>query len=257
MNIEVFLEDFFTAHDCQVNKENKYLTVQLTKEMDQAIMNRPFYWHFMKQTKQEGVPYTLYLTTDSSNQKDGYEIVHFGSPRLQQIFNYLQQNYQYTRLYQKVHVNQSTPLYPWLVVNLQVDYMGQFLKSHIYSIGLNLMNGHMMTDMMNTLGHLELDEEIPHYCYGISPLIKETSGLKRIEDTIMRFIKNEEHSWAEASIYEMKKEVSQLKSFFHEIEDGDQEFLKQEILAIQERFEPHIRLKYINVGLIYLKKQQP
>lgn len=256
MNIESFLVDFFSAHDCSVNKADKDLTIQLTKEMDQAIMNRPFYWHFMKQTKQEGVPLTLYLTTDSEEPKKDYEVIHFGSPRLQQIFSYLQQNYKFTRLYEQIDVKKSTPLYPWMVVNLQVDYKGQFQKSNIYSIGLNLMNGQMLTNMMSILEKLKLDEEIPHFCYGISPLIKEMSGFKRVEDTVIRFIQNEEHAWAEASINEMKKEITQLRDYFHEMDKHDHSFLEQEILAIQKRFEPKIKLKYINAGIVYTEKQQ-
>ena len=81
-----FLHDFFQMHDCDILESNDgLLSVQLTRELDEALMNRPFYWHYMDKMNQAGEPYSLHLDVNEKQQGENREWIHFGSPRLQQI----------------------------------------------------------------------------------------------------------------------------------------------------------------------------
>src|SRR5699024_6530482 len=119
-----FLVRYFTAHDCQLlHNENGVLTVQLTEAMDKVLMNRPFYWHYIKKIGYEGDPMQLTLITNPDKQDEKGEWIHYGSPRLQQIFNHLRTNEKHAKLFQQLNVSGKTALYPWLVVNVKISYI--------------------------------------------------------------------------------------------------------------------------------------
>jgi len=54
VEVHNFLERFFRAAECEIVENTPtYLTVDLTIEMDKAIMNRPFYWHYVEKNRPE------------------------------------------------------------------------------------------------------------------------------------------------------------------------------------------------------------
>lgn len=109
-NLNAFLQDYFIANQCElIFNEDGVLTVQLTEEMDRALMNRPFYWHYVKNTGYAGEPMKLTLITNPDKREEKGEWIHFGSPRLQQILNQLKQNEKVTKLFQKVETTKNTP----------------------------------------------------------------------------------------------------------------------------------------------------
>src|SRR5690625_2757442 len=129
--IEPFLEQFFTANHCQINKKEKgVMSVKLTIDMDKALMNRPFYWQYVEATGSVGEPKTLTFVTDYDKENDG-ECVHFGSPRFEQIYEYLKKTSKFTHLYEKITTNENTMLHPWLVVNFCIKYEGKQKKEEL------------------------------------------------------------------------------------------------------------------------------
>ncbi|WP_337020615.1 YqhG family protein, partial [Oceanobacillus massiliensis] len=63
-DLNVFLCDYFTAKNCSIieNKDG-ILQIQLNEHMDRELMNRPFYWHYIKKMGREGDPMQLTLIT--------------------------------------------------------------------------------------------------------------------------------------------------------------------------------------------------
>ena len=50
--IHKFLERYFLSNKCEiVDKQPSYMTVQLTIELDKELMNRPFYWHYLRKNR--------------------------------------------------------------------------------------------------------------------------------------------------------------------------------------------------------------
>src|SRR5699024_5747615 len=120
----------------------------------------------------KGEPMHLTLITDTEKMDEEGEVIHFGSPRLQQIMEDLKSSERFTKLFEQVDTSQRTPLYPWFVVNMKVSYQGKQKKDEMFSIGLHLINGTMQLEMMDTLKAHKLQPEISDYCYTISPIIK-------------------------------------------------------------------------------------
>ena len=133
--IHNFLLNYFQANDCAIVENGPgYLTVQLTVELDKELMNRPFYWHYLEKTG--GVPNPMKLTfiTNQDTAPDNIkgEIIHFGSPRLHQIFASTKNLASYIRLYEN-HRNQNkqTPLLPWLCLNVKISYQCDRKKGYL------------------------------------------------------------------------------------------------------------------------------
>src|SRR4051794_25754032 len=84
-----YLQKFFMENNCEIiQNHDYYMTVQLTIDMDKKIMNRPYYWQYLESTNGIPCPAQLTLITDQNNlnEKIKGEVVHFGSPKLNQIF---------------------------------------------------------------------------------------------------------------------------------------------------------------------------
>lgn len=252
-NLHNFLETYFTAHSCQIiDSKDGVLTVQLTEEMDRTLMNRPFYWHYIKSIGQSGEPMQLTFITNPDKRNEKGEWIHFGSPRLQQIMNHLKQTQNNVKLFEEIKTTDHTAMYPWLVVNIKVSYKGNHNKDEFFSIGLQLVTGHMKIDMMSLLENIPLAKGISDYCYPISPLIKLPSAFKRIEAVIDKYLEEKPHKWAEKSLKTLEEEIQLVQHFYDYNNEAEQ--LKKEINDLTDRYTPTIAYKVVNGGLVYLTK---
>ena len=247
-----FLHTFFQANHCTIiEKTQTSLKVQLSIEMDKALMNRPFYWQYIESTGRVGTPQTLSFTTQMEDASES-EWIHYGSPRLQQINDYIVKNNPFIHLFEKCDTDKKTLLHPWLLTNYLVVYEGNLKKENIYSIGLNLINGVMAHHMMDRLKTVDLAPSISPYCYTISPLITMQSGFKRIEQMITEKIAGEHHDWAELSLDVMIEEIDMVHHFYHQ--DVDSEQLAKEVAEIKGRLQPSITHEVLNGGIFYLSE---
>lgn len=66
-DIHNFLERYFTSNESPIIENNEgFLHVQLSIELDKALMNRPFYWHYLEKTGGIPNPMEMVLITDPS-----------------------------------------------------------------------------------------------------------------------------------------------------------------------------------------------
>ncbi|AXI09449.1 hypothetical protein CUC15_11175 [Oceanobacillus zhaokaii] len=252
-NLNHFLQNYFIAHSCEIlDNRDGILTIQLTEEMDLALMNRPFYWHYVKKMGNTGQPFQLTLITNPEKRTEKGDWIHFGSPRLQQIMNHLQENERFTKLFQTIDTSKNTPLYPWLVLNIKISYRGKQKKDDVLSIGLQLVNGKMRLDMMNYLESIPLQSMISDYCFTISPLIKLKSGYLRIESLVLNYLEDQPKDWAKESIIALNEELETLDHFYEELEENEQ--MEKERNEIKERYKPNITCHVINGGIFYLSE---
>ncbi|MEH7885535.1 YqhG family protein [Bacillus sp. JJ1609] len=257
--IHNFLERYFTANNCEMLENNSgYMTVQLTIELDKELMNRPFYWHYLEKTG--GVPNPMKLTFITNRQQapDNVkgEVIHFGSPRLHQIFQSTKNLAGFIRLYESNSLNYGvqTPLIPWIGLNMKISYQCDRKRDIFQSIGLQLINGRMVEDFHDKLLRLPMKSKIPDYAYTLSPLIKPKSGLNRIQTFLNGRIEQEDHSWAEEARKRWKKDLDLLHHFYEDSEEISESF-ETEKTALQEQYEPKINISIINGGLFYLTEK--
>ncbi|GIO27504.1 YqhG family protein [Ornithinibacillus bavariensis] len=254
-NLNTFLQEYFSAHHCEIlSNHDGILQIQLNEKMDRALMNRPFYWHYIKKMGRDGDPMQLTLITNQEQTEVKGERIHFGSPRLQQILRHLRDNERFTRLFQVVNTNNNTALHPWLVVNMKLSYIGKHNKDEVFSIGLNLINGMMKIDMMEFLQQQDFQMQISDYCYTITPLIKPISGYKRILTVINQYINDQDHKWAKDSLEALQNEIELLKHFYEDSPEEEREQMDKELADLKERYHPKIRVSVINGGIFYMEQ---
>jgi hypothetical protein len=253
--IHQFLEQYFVANECPIlQNQPGYLTVQLTVELDKELMNRPFYWHYLEKTG--GVPNPIQLTFITNHQMAPDSIkgegIHFGSPRLHQIFQSTKKLAGHIRLYENHNRQyQQTPLLPWLCMNVKISFQCDRKRDCFYSIGLQLINGKMVEGFHDKLLKLQLTPKIPDYSFTLSPLIKPKSGMTRIENYLKQLIEMEDHQWADEARKRWEADLNLLNHFYENDEDKNESY-DIEKQALKEQYEPKIRISYINGGLFYL-----
>lgn len=256
--IHHFLSRFFQASGCQIlENDGQMLNIQLTVDMDKRLMNRPFYWKYVEQLGQDGQPLQLNLVTDpeQANDSDG-EFIHFGSPRLHQIFQSAKDLSRHTRLFEKVENidSRSVPLVPWIGMNMKISYKCDRKKDELVSFGLQLINGQLVKSFHEQLDKLHLTPKIPDYCFTISPLIKPGSGLKRLESYIAEYVANKDDQWAHDAERRWAEDQGLLDQFYENTEEKPESY-EREKEAIRQQYEPKIQVTILNGGLFYLKKE--
>lgn len=247
-----FLRTFFQNNGCHIiQSEEKRIEVQLTEELDRAIMNRPFYWHYIKATGYVGEPKRLTLCQDCEYNKTDSEWIDLGTPRMNDISAFLENSSRFIRVFEQLNVTQQTLLYPWLVVNATLTYKGKQMKEDVISIGLNLITGSMMDSAMEKLQEKQLDQLISPHCYTVTPLIKLQSGYQRIEQHIIQYLEQQNYTWVVDSFHLLKEELLLLKHFYEN--SAQQSELKREVIQLYNRIKPEIKHEVINGGIFYIK----
>lgn len=250
-NVKKFITTYFEHNDCEVTILNKgEIEVKLTEEIDRAIMNRPFYWHYVKATGQDGDPERLRFSISKKDKKTNSESIDFGTPRMNDISRHLESSSRFIQVFEQLDVFSQAALHPWLIINATITYKGKQIKEDILSIGLNLITGLTIDHAMETLEAKQLAQSISPNCYTISPLIKLQSGFQRIERYIDHYFTQQNYSWVFDSLHLLKEELLLLKHFYDKKEDGTN--LMNEVIQLYERLKPEVKFEVINGGLFYL-----
>lgn len=256
--IHNFLEQYFQSNSCELEESGQgYMIVQLTNELDKELMNRPFYWHYLEKTGGSPNPMKLTLITNPQIAPDNLkgETIHFGSPRLHQIFQSTKSLAGYIRLYEGNRQNngRQTPLFPWLMLNVKISYQCDRKRDVFKSIGLHLINGMMIENFHDKLLKISLTPKIPDYFFTLSPLVMPKSGITRIEHYLKKEIEQEDHTWAEEAKNRWQQDLDLLQHFYEDAEN--KEGYEKETSALQEQYEPKINISIINGGLFYLTEK--
>ncbi|MBS4202920.1 YqhG family protein [Lederbergia citrea] len=255
--IHQYLESFFEGNDCLIEENGEgHLTVQLTIEMDKELMNRPFYWTYLEKTG--GIPNPMKVTFISDPEKapDDLkgEVIHFGAPRLHQLFRATKKLAAYIRLYEepnKAGNNRHIPLHPWLSLNIKISYHCDRKCDNLRSIGLNLINGTIVESFQEKIEGITLKPKIPDYCFTVSPIIKPVSGIKRIETYLINEIEAGEHDWANEAISRWNEDLKLLDHFYADHEEKPETY-EIEKLALKDQYEPFVSVDIINGGIYYI-----
>lgn len=253
--IHKFLERYFSANNCEIiEKSDAHLVVQLTIELDKMLMNRPFYWHYLEKTGGKPEPAKMTFITDPKQRENMTgELIHFGSPRLHQIFQTTKELGGFIRLYENKEVQQirSTPLHPWICLNVKITFQCDRTKDVILSLGLNLIHGQIIANFFDLLKTKHLTPKIPDFCFTLSPLIKPQSGLLRLEKVIRQFIEQQDMDWAQEAKKRWEEDLALLNRFYEGIEEKPESY-EIEKEALQSQYEPKVIVQIINGGIFYL-----
>lgn len=247
---------FFLTNKCKILEEDEnFLHIQLTIEMDKALMNRPFYWLYLEKMGEQGKPQTLTLYFNPKTpQKHKGELIHFGSPRVHQIFQYAKQNGAWIRLYEEPSThNQQVSLYPWLHVNGKILFQCDVGWESFFSIGLNLIHGQMKSHFYEEITNKNMTKKIPDYSFTLSPLITPKSGLNRIKKQLEIMALQEDLTLFQKAKERWEEDLHLLQQFYTEEEQKESPIYQKEINDIQSLYAPQIQIQFSHGGIFYLQ----
>ena len=251
-----YLKKFFEENKCHIlNNNDHYMSIQLTVDMDKKIMNRPYYWHYLESTNGVPSPAQLTLITDQNKVEEDIkgEVVHFGSPRLSQLFLVTKELGSFVQMFEKVgEFETKVILTPWLGVNYKVSYYSDQTKEMVYSLGINLIRGEVIEGFHESLSQVEFDEIMTGDAFHLPFIIKPVRGLERLDEAIENIIQKDDHSWAEEAKNRWKKDLEVLEHFYEGIENKP-ECYESEKMALEEQYNPKIKIEIINGGLFYMR----
>ncbi|WJY27248.1 YqhG family protein [Sporosarcina trichiuri] len=254
--IKQYIHRFFEENRCGIIEESDdHLTVQLTTEMDKRIMNRPYYWSYVESVGAEPNPAQLKMITNpkqfSSSMKG--ERIHFGSPRLHQLFEVAGQQGKYVQLYETPAAGQAAQvtLTPWLGVNYKVTYSSDRTKEALYSLGMNLMNGAVIDGFQPSVRELELAAAIPANTYYLPYIIHPNNAVERLDTLLEQVIRQDDHSWMDEAKQRHTRDMRVLDYFYADADELPDSY-KVERQAIDEQYATAVTVEVISGGLFYL-----
>lgn len=255
--IHQYIQRFFRENNCTVLDESSdHLTVQLTIDMDKRIMNRPFYWSYVESGGVEPNPAKLTMITNPTQFSASLagERIHFGSPRLHQLFQVTKEQGAFVQMYENPSRNQTSQntLTPWLGVNYKITYSSDRTKEMLYSLGMNLMNGAVIDGFQESVRNLDLGSSVAPNTYYLPYNIPPMRALDRLEDVMGNVVNQDDHTWIEEAKQRQVRDLRVLDYFYNGVEDVPESYALEK-KAIEEQYETTIKIEIINGGLFYLK----
>lgn len=248
--IHQYVRQFFNETNCEVVEESdSHMHVQLTIELDKKIMNRPFYWSYVESTGIEPNPASLTFITDASkmNPLMRGEVIHFGSPRLDQLFQVTRELGSFVYMYEKT----GQTLTPWLGVNYKVTYRSDRTKEMLYSLGMNLLTGAIYQSFQERLNELTFNSTMASDVYHVPYIIQPKNALNRLDAVVEKVVQQDDHEWAKEASERKRKDMLVL-DYFYEGVAIKPAIYEVEKKAIEEQYETKITIDVINGGLFYL-----
>ncbi|BAU27372.1 uncharacterized protein YqhG [Aneurinibacillus soli] len=265
--VRTFLERYFDAHQTHyVERHPAYFQVELPVKVDKDLGNRPFYWTYVEQLGLTSQPMNMTFVFDRQTAPPDVrgEDIAFGSPRLQQFFASSERHGRYVRLYEQTSSDlsgQQTALVPWLGVNYKVSFVCDRKKDLLFSLGLNLIHGHIEENFYVRMEQPVLQPALPAYAYTMRPIFSLESARTRLRTHLSERIGAEDASWADLAQERLAAELEMAEQFYTQPSESDEDEAgrttsrARRIEELRWQYEPRIDVTLINGGLFYLKKQ--
>ncbi|QOT00788.1 hypothetical protein JNUCC42_08995 [Brevibacterium sp. JNUCC-42] len=227
--VREFVEKYFAAFQSHVVENHPdYVTVKLPEDVDKDIGNRPFYWSWVE--KMNIVPQPLHLTlffpqTDIPKELRA-EHIHFGSKRLQQIFESTYKHGRFVCMYEtpkgilqktSMSTRRSTPLTPWLHLNIKVSFICDKKRDFLLSLGINLHQARVVQDFYPFLKRLQLTPAIPDYFYTLDRRLDIPQAIEMAKSEVYHFLDGEDHDWADQARLRLQEELDILEEYYKHV----------------------------------------
>ncbi len=222
-----YVEKYLAAFSTHVMETHPdFLTVVLPVEVDKDIGNRPFYWSWVEKMNIAPQPMqlTFYFDQDAIPAGKRGELVHFGSPRLQQIFQSARKHGRFVCLYEQApHLikglgsKRSAPLTPWLGLNVKVSLLCDKKRDILLQLGINLHQPHIVHRFYDFVRGLTLTPAIPDYFYTLDRRLSVEQAYDQVQQEVRQLLDREDHTWADAARERLQEEVAILEAYYEEL----------------------------------------
>lgn len=268
--IQNYCRRYFQATGCPILRdEQAFLQVELPKEIDKELTERPYYWIWAETMGEEVPPSVLNLAFDPDRDIEGIEsaeLVALGCFRLEKIFESASRRGRFVCMYQ---TETSTAVrVPFLLTSVKISCIADRRKDEIRTYGVNLKSRTLIPEMYEQVRALPLTADLPNSqrdssLRGEFLLSSLRAGWDRIKEAVAADIAQDDHTWAEAAQAQLSAQVEQLETYYQSlILDNENEsnlYTAERELRIAEltwRCKPRILVAPIHFALLYLDPTQ-
>jgi hypothetical protein len=286
-----------------IEKSPAHVTVKLSPEADRELTNRSYYWNFVERTgaEPETMSFTFVFDRDRYEQltdagADGapagangssldsgtsilgryfgftptsvsgrvlLEDMHFGSRRLEQIFQATKNRGKFVNLYEqpKETTTYQNPIAytSWLGVNFKVELTCDMKRNEIQSLGICLSTGEIVTKFHERMIGRELTPKLPANTH-----VRRTISLERAVHDLERYVESTvrqyDHAWAVHARERLNEELARIKNYYEDLLRAADESEKPQFdeqyehrrREIEWQYEPRVQVSVINCGIFHL-----
>lgn len=205
-----------------------------------------------------------YLGIVPAGNRSLHETLHYGSGRLQQIFQMVKQKGRFVLLFEEpaetaLPVTKTLGYTSWLGANYKVEYASDMKRSELYSLGISLSTGEIVTNFQQILNQKSLTPRLP-----VRTHVKETISLTRAVQELERYIETEvakqDHTWSFEAQERLEEEKQRVESYYQEmlerVESEEKDVVNEEyenrLQEIEWQYQPRITATVINCGIFNL-----
>ncbi|TCP59634.1 uncharacterized protein YqhG [Tumebacillus sp. BK434] len=268
--IQDFCRRYFEAVGAPILVDQEdFLQVELPREIDKELTDRPYYWMYVEAMGQEVPNSVISLAFDPDLEIEGVEKLEFvtlGSFRLNKIIESAQKRGRITRAYQKVS---AKPLAPYLMTTFKLSFIADRRRDEIVSYGVHLGNGSVVRDLYDRVEKLAFGAA-PSMGMMIQPAaLSLPAGYQRLKECLVAEIEGLDHSWAVEAEAHLAQELEQLETYYEslglvhadEVKSEDEKEKKAALYAAERelriaelkwRCAPRVQIEPFHFGLLYV-----
>jgi len=193
------------------------------------------------------------------------EPITFGSGRLNQIFASAKLKGRYVHLYEQpdkqvVLPGQSIRYLSYLNVNYKIEYTCDLKRDELHSLAICLSTGEIVSGFHEAVEHRPLSPKLPAHTH-ISEMISLPRAVAELEHYVERYVRSQEHGWAEQAEERMADELHRIQLYYQEMiqnsyDDQEKSTIEQEYRARQEeiawQYKPRIVVSATGCGIFHL-----
>ncbi|MCX7571443.1 hypothetical protein OS242_15945 [Tumebacillus sp. DT12] len=271
--IQDFCRRYFQAVDAPILIDQPdFLQVELPRDIDKELTDRPFYWMYVEATGQNPANSVLSLSFAPGVEMEGVERIEFvtlGSFRLNKIIESVQKRGRFTRAYQTGAGTAGRALSPYLLATFKLSFVADRRRDEMVSYAVDLRSGQVFREAYGEIERLTLTDAPARTVTTSSPSLSLSEGYHIIRQAVEGDISALDHTWAEEANEHLAREREQLETYYESLclvnadenkTDGEKEkkaamYAAERELRIAElewRCAPRIAIAPFHFGLLYL-----
>ncbi|BBH19467.1 hypothetical protein Back11_08120 [Paenibacillus baekrokdamisoli] len=208
----------------------------------------------------------LNTTLNAAGMRIPREDLHYGSRKLDQLFESARANGSYVCLFQEpdkrsAHPLQSTAYSAWLGVNLKVEFACDMKREEIHSFGVSLATGQCLENFHNQLLEHRMTPKLPPNVHTAKNALSLNKAVTIAEQILERKLRTYDYTWADAAAGRLEVELSTIRHYYEplleHVDDENRQTITEQFERRQEeikwQYEPRVTVSAINCGIFYLQ----
>ncbi|RCX21543.1 uncharacterized protein YqhG [Fontibacillus phaseoli] len=302
--IREYVMTYLDTTECQFLEKSPYhVTVKLSARADRDLTNRPYYWGFIERTGVEPETMTFSFIFDADRHQKMQDVaspkaeappqedpilgrhfgamrplpilgpgriqreeMHFGSPRLKQIFTAARQGGRAVYLFEDPGPRQRSTLIPaayepWLGLRFKIEFSCDMKREELHFFGVSLLTGQIDEDFGERLTGMTLIPRMPENMHIAPTRLSLDQGRLSVETRISEKLQECDPAWADQAKERLNEELALIDSYYKDLLEDPDEERKQAIMEqyesrrgeIRWQYEPRIVVSALGSGIFHLR----